>query len=214
MSGEFDLIERDRGILTQRDREIMTGQHDDELTNNALNQRFYNIRNRVENSIYDFYLLARYLPLPDIRQVFEPSYEWARQRRQLDRQGRNVTQPQLSMFLRSWLSLFEFYSYGMYASRMDETEGLMRGLVTEGIERGYRSYQRENKKVFQEVAVSLNIDYGNQILWRNYLLQLQNELPNDPTEIAEQVIRWDRERRIPHNIAQQWIEEFVRRPEY
>lgn len=44
MSDDLDWIHRDRGILTERDREILTGKAGAAISQNALNQRYYNIR--------------------------------------------------------------------------------------------------------------------------------------------------------------------------
>lgn len=213
MTSDIDLIDRDRGILTKRDREILTGNFDEELTENALYQRYYNIRNRIENAIFDFYLLSRHLPLRDMQQVFEPAYEWSRERRHLNEQGRTATTPDLPMFLQGWLSLFEFYGYGMLAGDMEETRGLMRGLITTGLERGIRGYQHENYRTYQEVAASLTLEYGNKILQENYLRQVQNDLPAEPDEAAEQVMKLYQERKIPYQVATQLIEYYVQSPE-
>jgi len=213
MSDEFDLIDRDRGILTKRDREILMGDFDEGLTENALYQRYYSIRNRLENAILDFYLLSRHLPLQDIQQVFEPAYEWSRERRHLNEQGRTETRPDLSMFLQGWLSLFEFYAYGMLAGDMEETHGLMRGLMTTGLERGIRGYQHENYRTYQEVAASLSLEYGSKVLQENYLRQVQNDLPSEPDKAAEEVMRLYRQRKIPYQVASQLIEHYVQSPE-
>lgn len=214
MAQEFDWVKRDRGILNERDRELLTGAADEEISENAWNQRRYNIRRRVQNSIYDFYLLSRYLPVTDIQQVFEPAYEWSREKRELIDQGLTETNPELPMFLYGWLAAIEFFSYGMHAGGKAEARGMMRDLVGEGIERGARYYQVENQKVLREVSASLDLQYGHEILWRNYIQQLQNQLPDDPDKIAEQVLHWYRERRIPYRVASHWIEEFVRKPKH
>lgn len=212
MSDKFDWTHRDRGVLTERDREILVGELGDDLNQNALNQRFYNIRNRIENSILDFHILAQHLPLTDLRQLFEPAYDWSRERRRLTDQGRTSTHPDLSPFLLSWLSLFEFFSYGMYAGGKNETQVLMRGLVENGLERGFRQYQHENRQTYREIDASLDLNYGNPILRNNYLRDIHNDLPSDPSKIAEQIMTLRRQRKIPHHIASQWIDEYVRNP--
>lgn len=213
MADEFDWIERERGILTERDREILTSDEIEDLSQNAINQRYHNIRNRLRNAVYDFHIISRHLPLRDIRQIFEPAYDWSRERRKLNEQGRRSTSPPLSIFLRCWLNLFEFYTYGMVAGQMEETRGLMRDLVTAGMERGLRLYQHENRQTYQEPSVAMAIEYGNRMLQRNYLWQIKNDLSSEPDEAAEQVIRLYRQRKIPYSVASQWIEEFVKNPQ-
>lgn len=212
MSGEFDWIERDRGVLTQRDREILLGEAGEDLSENAINQRYYNIRNRVRNAILDFHLLARNLPVTDFRQVFEPAYDWSRERRHLNEEGRTSTTPQLSPFLLSWLSLFEFYTYGMYAGGMRETRGLMRGLIEEGLERGFRTYQHDNLRTYREMDASLSLKYGNAVLWRNQMWNLKDDLSADPSEAAEEILLLHRQRKIPYSVAVDWFNEYVHSP--
>lgn len=207
MSDGFDWVERDRGILTERDRKMLMGELDEELTQNAINQRRFNIRNRIENAIHDFHLLAVNLPRSDIRQLFEPAYEWSRQRRRLDDEGRTTAHPELTKLLRSWLALFEFYTYGMYAGGKRETQTLMCGLIQEGVERGFRQYQHENLQKYREISASLSIEYDHEILRNNYLRQVQSNLPNEPDELIEEVMALRQERKIPYSKANQWIGE-------
>ncbi|WP_254762259.1 hypothetical protein [Natrinema marinum] len=212
MSDEFEWVHRDRGVLTERDREILVGESGGDLSQNALNQRFYNIRNRIENSILDFHLLAQHLPLTDLRQLFEPAYDWSRERRHLNEHGRTSTHPDLSPFLLSWMSLFEFFSYGMYAGGKNETQVLMKGLVENGLERGFRQYQHENRQTYREIDVSLEFNYGNPMLRNNYLRNIHNDLSSDPSKIAEQIMTLRRQRKIPYRVASRWIDEYVRTP--
>jgi hypothetical protein len=213
MSDGFDWIERDRGILTKRDREILTGDFDEDLTENALYQRYYNIRNRIKNAIIDFHLLSRHLPLRDIQQVFDPAYDWSRERRHLNEQGRSSTTPDLSVFLQSWMNLFEFYAYGMLAGDMEETRELMRGLIIEGLERGIRGYQFENYETYQDISYSVSVEYGKKVFQENYLRQIQRDLPNEADEAAKQVMDLYRQKKIPYQFASQLIEHYVQSPE-
>jgi hypothetical protein len=212
MSDKFEWIDRDRGVLTQRDREILLGEAGEELSENAINQRYYNIRNRVRNAILDFNLLARNLPVADYRQIFEPAYDWSRERRHLNEEGRTSTTPELSPFLRSWMALFEFYTYGMFAGGMRETRGLMRGLIEEGMESGFRTYQHDNLQTYREMDAALSLEYGNAVLWRNRMWNLRNDLSNDPSEAAEEILLLHRQGKIPYDVAVEWFNEFVHSP--
>lgn len=212
MSDEFDWIHRDRGILTKRDREILVGESGEELSKNALNQRAYNIRKRIQQAIYDFQLIAQQLRTTDIRQIFEPAYEWSRERRRLDDQGLTSKNPEITPLLWGWLGLFEFFSYGMYAGGKPETQILMKALIQDGIERGFRQYQHDKSQTYEEIDASLSLQYGNPVLQNNHLRSIRNDLPKEPNKVAEQVMRLHRERKIPQNIASHWINEFVHHP--
>ncbi|SEQ04156.1 hypothetical protein SAMN04489841_1144 [Natrinema salaciae] len=214
MSEEFDWIERDRGILTERDREILLGRAGENLDKNAQNVRRYNIRERIKNALYDFHIIAQNLPLADIQQLFEPAYDWSRERRRLDEEGRTSTPPDLDQLLWSWLSVFEFFSYGMYAGGKQETQVLMQGLVEGGIERGYREYQHDNLQTYRKIDVDLRLNYGNLVLRNNYLRGIQQDLPSETSEIAEEVLRLRRLRKISQADASRWFDEYVRKPEF
>lgn len=54
MSQNDNYTERDRGILTERDREYLLGEIDDELSENAEYQKRYQIRQRIRNAMLDF----------------------------------------------------------------------------------------------------------------------------------------------------------------
>ncbi|MDS0261864.1 hypothetical protein NDI56_20885 [Haloarcula sp. S1CR25-12] len=213
MTHNFDWVERDRGILTERDRELLLGKVGDDLDENAWNVRRYNIRKRIENALYDFHIIAQNLPVTDIRQVFEPAYEWSRERRRLDEEGRTSSNPDVDQLLWSWLSLFEFFSYGMHAGGKQETQILMQGLVEGGIERGYREYQHDNLPKYREIEANLGLDYGNLVMRNNYLRGVLRDLPSEPSKIAEEVMRLRQLRKISQMDASRWFDEYVRRPD-
>lgn len=214
MSEEFDWVERDRGVLTKRDRQILLGRAGDDLDKNAQNVRRYNIRERIQNALYDFHIIAQNLPLADIQQLFDPAYDWSRNRRRLDEEGRTSTQPEIDELLRSWLSLFEFFSYGMYAGGKQETQVLLEGLVEGGIERGYREYQHDNLQTYREIDVDLDLNYGNLVLRNNYLRGVQQDLPSETSEIAKEVLRLRRLRKISQKDASRWFDEYVQQPQF
>jgi len=65
-----EYINRDRGILTKRDREfLLDSDVRDELDSNEVNQKRYNIRQRVRNSLLDFTALLS-LREEDIELIF------------------------------------------------------------------------------------------------------------------------------------------------
>lgn len=212
MSTSSSGTERGRGILTKRDRRFLLGQLDDELDQNARNQKRYRIRKQIQNAILDFQLIAQNLPVTDIQQVFEPLYGWSIKKRKLEERGRELGSPDLPEVAFGWLAMLEFFSYGMHAGGKSENRGLLQGIIKEGVERGGRNYQLQNSQFFQEVEFHVELLYGEQILLSNYLRSISAELPKNPDEIAEQIIKWYRERRIPYDTAVRWIEYYVRHP--
>jgi len=214
MSEEFDWVERDRGVLTERDREILLGSAGENLDKNAWNVRRYNIRRRIKNAICDFYIISQYLPLKDIQQLFEPSYDWSRERRRLNEEGRTSTSPDSDPLLWGWLHLFEFFSYGMYAGGKPETQILMQILVEEGLERGYREYQHDNLQTYRETDVVLGFNYENPLLRSNYLREVKQDLPSETSAIAEEILQLRGQKKISQAVADRWFDEYVRKPEF
>ena len=209
MSDEFDWIERQKGILNKRDRRYLIGELDDELSDNAKNVRRYEIRERLESAIYDFSLLARFLPYKDIRQVFDPVDDWSRERRRLDMLNRESTSPDVSPFIQSWVELFEFFTISMYANGMPESRELMNEMIETGIERGYRNYQRHTLEDYREVNVDLNIRTSNPVTWESFVGQIADDLPDDPSESYGRIRGLYRQNYITHRQAQWLINNFV-----
>lgn len=209
MSDEFDVVDRERGILTKRDREILLGRAGEELDQNAMNVRRYDIRNRIENAIHDFRILAENLPLSDVQQLFDPAYKWSKERRRLNDQGRQSATPDITPVLWSWLTLFDFYSYGMFVGGKPETQILMRGLVESGVERAFRRYQYDFYDTYEEVDASFTLDYESPVLQQNYLEEVQNQLNKQQEDVAEAILDLYHQRKIPQNVAAEWMQTFV-----
>lgn len=214
MAEEFEWIDRGRGILNKRDREILMGVNEDadELSQNAINVRRHEIRQRIENSILDFQILSNYLPHADRIQIFQPAYDWSRKRRLKDEQGRESATIPIPNILYSWISAFEFFSYGMAAGGKEEVLGLLNSLFSEGVERGLRQRHHTHRDYYRDIAVNLSFNYGTGYVWNDYIQEVESNLPNQPSEIAEEIIQLERERRIPSDIASRWIQHYVREP--
>lgn len=198
-----DEQERPRGILTRKDRAVLRGEADD-LTDNAVRNRFHNMRSRIENGMLDFIDLDQSLPRTDVRQVFEPAYQWSREKRKLREQGRTAD-PKLGPFLQAWLSAFRFYSYGMYAGGIGETEFLLRGLVENGLEQGCRELQFQTNNTYRPVEVSVNVSLSQEMSQQEYLEDIRGSLPRDASKAARRIIELSRRRMIPHETAEKWL---------
>jgi hypothetical protein len=205
MTDGFDWVDRGSGILTKRDRQFLTGELGEELTENDRNVKRYEIRNRILNALYDFKVISGNLQLRDYQQIFEPAYEWGRERRRLNEDGRTTASPDFGEFLQAWLSLIEFYTTGFYLGGLVETDQLMQGLVEEGIERGFRM-SNLSSQVRQPISAGLSVEYGSEMLLQNYHAELKNDLPREADARAERVMQLYHERKIGSKVAQQWMQ--------
>lgn len=209
MSDSFDLIDRDTGVLTKRDRRFLLGELDEELSDNAKNVRRYEIRNRLEDVIHDFQLLVKYLDYNDIRQVFDPVDDWSREARKINNQSRESVSPSTSPFIRSWIELFEFFTISMYANGMPESRNLMIQMIEIGIERGFRRYQSEVSDLHRGIDAKLKIQHTNPITWESYLDKIVDEFPDTPSERYAKIKELYDSNHISYNHAMYLYEEFV-----
>ena len=210
MDDSFDLVERDKGILTKRDRRFLLGELDEELSDNAKNVRRYEIRNRLENVIHDFQLLAKHLEYEDIRQVFDPVDDWSREARKINNQSRESVSPSISPFIQSWIELFEFFTISMYANGMPESRNLMTQMIEIGIERGFRRYQLAVSDVYQDIDAELAIQYINPVTWETYLGQIVQEFPDTPSERYAVIEELYNKNHISHGQFMYLYEEFIK----
>jgi len=210
MNESYDLVERDKGILNKRDRRFLLGELDEELTDNAQNVRRYEIRNRLENAIYDFQLLARRLPYKDIRQVFDPVDDWSRERRKINEEFRESRSPSTNPFIQSWIELFEFFTISMYANGMPESRDLMAQMIKVGIEKGFRRYQLAVSDFYQGIDTELTIQYTNPVTWETYLEQIVQDFPNAPSERYAEIKKLYDANHISYNQAMYLYEGFVK----
>lgn len=211
MAEEHDLVDRDRGILTQGDRKFLLGRSGDDLSENAKYQRLYNIRGRVENAIHDFPIIADNLSNRDLEIVSEPVANWGRDRRQLIDEGRESTTPEFTPFLQALIALHKFYARMIYVHGIRETQQLLPPIVEQGIERGYRE-TRLSSTFYRDVAVDLDVSYGEFKLWQNHIDDIRSGLPDDPSESYQEIYNLYKAREISYVQAQRLIESHVQNP--
>lgn len=125
---------RDRGILSQADRDYLLGKKD--LSDQSQRDTRYRIRNRVENAIIDFYLLNAGLEQNDQKQVFEKA--------ELD----------------DLVEIFHFVHSGIHLSRensdIDATTELFETLVSEGLNRSL--VELDSEHIIHDVEVTVTVD--------------------------------------------------------
>lgn len=156
MAEKINLVERERGILTSHDRKYLLNQLDEELEGNAEYQKRHKIRKRVENAIYDFQILAGNLQFQDIDQLFEPAYEWARDARKGQEQGRS-TLPSFPLFLDCWSSMFEFFFYCLATHGIKQSTHLAMAVIEDAIERAVRRYGFDIENKYIDSTANLEV---------------------------------------------------------
>ncbi|MFC7137291.1 hypothetical protein ACFQRB_14215 [Halobaculum litoreum] len=62
--------------------------------------------------------------------------------------------------------------------------------------------------------MDLDLNYGNLVLRDNYLQGIQQDLPSEESEIAEEVLRLRQLRKISQLDASRWFDQYVGKPEF
>ena len=61
-------------------------------------------------------------------------------------------------------------------------------LIEEGLESGFRTYQHDNLQTYREMDASLSFEYRNAVLRQNRMWNLRNDLFNDLSKAAEEIL--------------------------
>lgn len=196
-----DLIERDRGILTEHDRQYLLGELDEELNDNAEYQKRHQIRNRIRNAIYDFQIITGELEPRDIDQLFEPADEWAVKARHLNEQGRQSSFPKFPLFVECWSAMIQFFVYSQISSNIKESRLLARWVIERGVSRTLRQYGFDYTNEYYETDVSLHWGIERRIRLLNYLQYIENELLANPVNFEDRLFQLYRENRLPYSLT-------------
>jgi len=203
MSKNSNSEVRDRGFLTQDDREYLLGEKEDPPEGSARRQKHHQIRKRLENAIRDFHVIERALPDKDIEQIFEPAYEWGRERRKLNENGRYSETPETDQFIYDLVSLFNFFAYSMATSRISEVATLRNQIVEEGFERGLRKYNLRNGRDYVDYNVDINVTIEKRESMQNHKINIDRSIPEQSDEAAAEILDLYHRNKISRSFAQQ-----------
>lgn len=122
---KFDWVDRDRGILTKRDRRFLRGDLSEELTDNEVYQKRYQIRQRFRNAMYDFHILYKALPSQDVNLLWDEIDEWIYLSEQARQRGDESQYPQIPLLARCWRDLIALFTYSQIITGVPEAESLV-----------------------------------------------------------------------------------------
>jgi len=209
MTNEDSTSIRGRGFLTKDDRKYLMGEKENPPEGSARRQKHRRIRERLENAIIDFQIIEQRLPDKDIEQVFEPAYDWGRERRKLNEEGKLEEYPQTGDFINGLVSFFNFFAYSMALGRIQQVNNLRNLVMTEGIESGLRKFMLNYHQDYLEYQASIQVEVTERDAMQNYLVNIDRSIPEKPNEAAEEILRLYNENRIPADFAQQLWDHYV-----
>lgn len=150
MRGATDHLERERGILSRRDREYLLGESDIRQGTQHERDVRSDIRSRIQNALLDFHLLVEHLEERDREQVFSVE-GW-----------RNVEDPQ---------QLRNDETDGFPKAPIDAVDDVIRFVFLGRTDHNSSVNERDNGHHFPEFEVALKQGLKRGYWDRGYVLQ-------------------------------------------
>ena len=186
--GEFDWIDRDRGILTKRDRRFLRGDLDDELNDNQRYQKRYQIRQRIRNAMFDFQILYRGLSRDDLSMLWDETDYWISSAQAQRQRGDAPPYPEIPLLGRCWRDWIALFVYAQISTRVPESETLVQWVIQEGVNKAVRRHSLESFNQFREVDSTLEWGTGKAYKLMDYLQYVGQQLPEDPAAAEEYLL--------------------------
>ena len=182
MSENDNYVSRDRGILTERDREYLLGRIDDELSENAEYQKRYQIRQRIRDAMFDFWLISRHLPAKDTGLLWGETDDWIyKSRRQREREEA-PPYPEKPFLAKCWRDIIGFFVYSQLTVDLPEAERLVEWTIEQGVAIGVRRKFFDQLRMYQTTEPSLNWGIGDRYRLIDFLDHIKEQVPEDPDE--------------------------------
>lgn len=177
-SDEFDLVDRDSGILTKEDREYLLGEQTPP-SDSADRHRRWRIRKNLRHALLDFIFLNRGLSQDDISKVFEEIEEWHNQRivqlapdadddveaddqeadaADVEDEKRGEEIPERPWMQRAWQEAVEFLFYSLIVQGL-ERHRLPVELIEGAVQEAIWAHGFLERGEYLQVPVTLNIDW-------------------------------------------------------
>lgn len=190
---DFDWVERDRGILTKRDRRYLRGDLDGELTDNEHYQKRYQIRQRFRNAMFDFHILYRALSTRDIDLLWDETDYWLSQARSQRQMGEAPPYPPIPNLGRCWRDLIALFVYAQVSTGIPEAETLVEWVIQEGVNKAVRRSSLDRYSKYLEVDSTLEWGTGASYTLMEYLQYVGEQIPDDPKEAEEFLLELERD---------------------
>jgi hypothetical protein len=197
--GDFDWIDRDRGILTKRDRKFLQGDLDKELNDNQQYQKRYQIRQRVRNAMFDFQILYSALSRRDISMLWDGTDDWIYRSQAQRQRGEAPPYPEIPLLGRCWRDWIALFVYAQIVTGIPEAESLVQWAIEEGVNKAVRRCTLENYNMYQEVDSTLDWGIGESYELMDYLQSVKKQIPEDPDEAEEYLLNLQRDEFLMSN---------------
>ncbi|WP_348608281.1 hypothetical protein [Halobaculum rarum] len=182
MSANEEYKNRNRGILTERDRRFLLGELDEDLSENAEYQKRYQIRQRIRDSMFDFWIINQHLSAKDAGMIWAETDDWIYQAEQ-DRLRGDAPPYQKKPFLaKCWRDLLAFFVYSQISTGVSEAEELVEWVIEQGVAKGIRRRFFENLQMYQHIEPELDWGVGDRYRLRDFLEYVEKQMPKSREE--------------------------------
>lgn len=184
MRGEDDLVNRQRGFLTQHDREYLLGQHED-MSDNYEQQKRYQIRERFRHAMFDFYFMSNHLSDRDKRLLWPEIDNWLWQAQNRRQRQEEYEYPDLPLLAKCWRDVVSLFIECHIMTGIPESEQLAKWIIEEGVNKAVRRKTLQIYQMYRDVNANLDWGVGESEKLLSYLQRVANQMPADPDEAED-----------------------------
>lgn len=187
MREDDELVDRQRGFLTQHDREYLLGQHDD-MTDNYEQQKRYQIRERFRHAMFDFYFMSDYLSDRDKRLLWREIDNWLWRAQNRRQQSEDYEYPEIPFLAECWRDIISLFVECHILTGIPEAERLAEWVIEEGVNKAVRRKTLNVTQMYREVDADLDWGVGELQKLQSYLQRIANEMPTEPDAAEEYLL--------------------------
>jgi hypothetical protein len=191
MRGDDTLVHRDRGFLTEHDREYLTGQLE-EMPTNREKQKRYQIRERFRHAMYDFRFMSEQLSNRDKDLLWIEIDNWLWRAQNRRQKSEDYEYPELPELVKCWRDLISLF-VECHVLQIPEAEDLATWIIESGVNKGVRRKRLRVSSRYQEMDANLDWGGGELTKLEPYLRAIASDLPADPEEAEERLLELYRE---------------------
>lgn len=184
MLDEDGLIDRQRGFLTQHDREYLAGQND-EMTDNYEQQKRYQIRQRFRHAMLDFYFMSDFLSDRDKRLLWPEIDDWLWRVENRRQTKEDYQYPDIPFLAKCWRDIFSLFVECHILTGVPESERLAEWVLEEGVNKAVRKKTLRTYQMHRDVDATLDWGIGDLEKLHSYLQRVANNLSTEPDAAEE-----------------------------
>ena len=186
MRSDDTLVDRDRGFLTQHDREYLLGELD-EMPDNREKQKRYQIRERFRNAMYDFRFMSEHLSDRDKDLLWREIDHWLWRAQNRRQKSDDYEYPEIPLVVKCWRDLISLF-VECHVLQISEAEDLVTWIIEDGVNKGVRRRRLRVSSQHQEVDATIDWGIGDRVKLEPYLRAIARDLPTDSDDAEDYLL--------------------------